>query len=86
MKWLSKERAEAQGDQVKSCSIIHCLFKGLLCHQIYCPLKMAVFFVYLKSLHIGVNSNKRELIYGPTKYNAEFLGVILSSFLDIINK
>ena len=47
---------------------------------------MAVFFVYLKSLHIGLNSNKRELIYGPTKYNAEFLGVILSSFLDIINK
>ena len=42
--------------------------------------------MYLKPLHAGVNSNKRELIYGPTKHNAEFLGVILSSFLDIINK
>ena len=42
--------------------------------------------MYLKPLHIGVNSNKRELIYDPTKYNVEFLGVILSSFLDIINK
>ena len=55
-------------------------------NNISCPLKLEVFFVYLKPLHVGVNSNKRELIYGPTKYNAEFLGVILSSFLDIINK
>jgi len=47
---------------------------------------MALFFVYLKPLHIGVNSNKSELIYGPAKYNVEFLGVILSNFLDIINK
>ena len=29
-------------------------------------------FFYLKSLHIGMNSNKRELIYVPTKYNVKF--------------
>ena len=46
---------------------------------------MAVFFVYLKSLHIGMNSNKREIIDFPTKYNVKFLGVILSNFLDIIS-